>query len=147
MKAKKLLAKENKIKTFSAFWLMWLICSALILSPAFVRLASAEQLEKEVSWYSIYLGQDKIGYIKETGERIKQDGRWYFKTRAESKIFFNRLGKKIEMVVNSEYLETEEGLLKKVLSEQLLSAQPIIIEAEIEKDKVSLKTTVGDRTF
>jgi len=122
--------------------ILWLSLVTLFHQPL-----KAEPRPIDVRWYSIYLGQQKIGYVKETGMRIQQKGIWYFKTVSESRIIFNRLGKKVEMVVNSEYLESEDGRLKKVVSNQLLSAQPVLIEAEVKEDKVSLKTKTGSRAF
>ncbi|HQO76457.1 MAG TPA: hypothetical protein PLB50_07225, partial [Candidatus Saccharicenans sp.] len=94
----------------------------------------------ETHWYLITLGGQKIGYIKGTGQKIKDNGQWFFKSYAESKMAFNRLGKKAEIVSKSEYLETEDGQLKKVVAEMVMSSAPVRVEALVEEGKIVIKT-------
>lgn len=111
-------------------------------------ITASTAIEKaETQWYLITLGGQKIGYIKESGQKIKEDGRWFYKSYNESKMSFNRLGKKAEIISNSEYLETEDGQLKKVVSEMVMSSEPIKVEALVEEGKIVLKTTASGRTF
>ncbi|MGB9893299.1 MAG: transglutaminase-like domain-containing protein [Candidatus Saccharicenans sp.] len=127
--------------------LIFLIIFWLTFSHIFCQSLKTEPQEKDIRWYSIYLGGQKIGFVKETGEKIQEKNLWYFKTITESKIVLNRLGKKIELIFNSVSLEDENGHLKKMLSDQILSSQPIRIEAEVKEAKISLKTTSGGKTF
>ena len=101
----------------------------------------------ETHWYLITLGGQKIGYIKGTGQKIKDNGQWFFKSYAESKMAFNRLGKKAEIVSKSEYLETEDGQLKKVVAEMVMSSAPVRVEALVEEGKIVIKTMASGRTF
>ncbi|MGB9764071.1 MAG: transglutaminase-like domain-containing protein [Candidatus Saccharicenans sp.] len=106
-----------------------------------------EEKIPEVRWYVVKLGQQKIGYLKETVEKVRENDHWDIKSRSEAKMVFNRLGKKAELIFNSEYVESEAGHLIKVISDQVLSSQPIRIEASIEKNRVLIKSTVGGRSF
>jgi len=118
-----------------------------ICFPTHHRFKLAEEPQPEVRWYLIRLGQQKIGYLKETVEKVQEDGHWNFKSRSEAKMVFNRLGKKAELIFNSEYVESESGQLIRVISDQILSSQPMRIEAVVQKDKVLVKSTAGGRTF
>jgi hypothetical protein len=110
--------------------------------------ATAASVEKAgTQWYLITLGGQKIGYIKESGQKVKENGQWFYKSYSESKMAFNRLGKKAEITSKAEYLETEDGQLKKVLSETVMSSEPIKVEALVEEGKIVLKTTASGRTF
>jgi len=114
---------------------------------AFPRGGQLKNTATEVHWYTIMLGDQKVGYYQETVEKIQKDDLLNYKTITESRIVFNRLGKRIELIFNSEYLETEDGSLKKIISDQLMSSQLIKIEAEVQEGKVLLKSTAGGRTF
>lgn len=60
-------------------------------------ITASTAIEKaETQWYLITLGGQKIGYIKESGQKIKEDGRWFYKSYNESKMSFNRLGKRLK---------------------------------------------------
>jgi hypothetical protein len=95
----------------------------------------------------IRLGEQSVGYYKETVESLQKDGHVNFKTITESRIIFNRLGKRIELIFKSTYLEAEDGGLKKVVSDQVMSSQPVRTEVEVQEGKALLKSTVGGRSF
>jgi len=85
--------------------------------------AAALSIEKaETQWYLITLSGQKIGYIKQSGQKIKENGQWFYKSYSESKMSFKPPGKKAEIMSKSEYLETEDGQLKKVVAEIIMSS-------------------------
>ncbi|MGB9907195.1 MAG: transglutaminase-like domain-containing protein [Candidatus Saccharicenans sp.] len=110
------------------------------------ELAPASQASS-TRWYSISLGGETVGYVKETGSRVQKDGRSQWKSITESKIVLKRLGRKVEMSVNYEHLETENGLLLKVISEQMLASSRVRIEIEIKEDRAEIKTMSGGQTY
>ncbi|MDD8021458.1 MAG: transglutaminase-like domain-containing protein, partial [Acidobacteriota bacterium] len=135
------------VSVFSLILFFLMSFSAIYGWPAQAAAISPSVEKAETQWYLITLGGQKIGYIKETGQKIKENGQWFFKSYGESKMTFNRLGKKAEIVSNSEYLETEDGQLKKVVAEMVMSSAPVRVEALVEEGKVIIKTTAGGRTF
>lgn len=114
---------------------------------AYGRQHSPASPESSTRWYSIRLGEETVGYIKETGSRVQQGGRWQWKSITESKIALKRLGQKVEMSVNYEHLETEDGLLQKIISEQVLASSRVRIEIEVKEDRAEIKTLSGGQTF
>jgi len=64
---------------------LWL--SFLAWSPAVLAgLPQVATGEEQCRWYSVHLGQETIGYIKEIGSRIQQDGHWFWKSVTELKL-------------------------------------------------------------
>lgn len=125
---------------------MWL--SFLLWSPGVSEsFCQAAADGSEIRWYSIRLGEEMVGYIKETGSRLQQDGRWFWKSVTESRFFIRRLGQKVEMSVNYEHLETEDGLLKKVSAEQVLAGSRVRTELVVEGDKIRIKTISPSQSF
>jgi hypothetical protein len=110
------------------------------------ELSPASQ-ESSTRWYSICLGGETVGYVKETGSRVQKDGRSQWKSITESKLVLKRLGQKVELSVNYEHLETDEGLLRQVISEQLLASSRVRIEIEIKEDRAEIKTISGGQTY
>lgn len=151
MDRKNFFKKYSCSSAFLTFILIALMTGPALLfstrGPEICLSRLSEEKGPEVRWYIISLGPQKIGYIKETVEKIQEDGLWNFKNRTESKMVFNRLGKKVELIFNSEYVESEDGHLIKVFSDQLLSSQPMKIEAWVQEGKVVVKSTAGGRTF
>lgn len=148
---------EGGLKSGKKRILIWLVLCGLGLSLLFNlwsgqplvhgrQLSEAGQ-ENSTRWYSIHLGQETVGYIKETGTRIKQSSGWQWRSITESKIVLKRLGQKVEMTVSYEHLETEEGLLLKVISEQRLASSLVKVEIKIEEDRVEIRTVSGGKTF
>lgn len=126
--------------------ILWLVC--LAWSPVlFARSDQGGPAKIETRWYSIRLGEETVGYVKETGSRVKQAGRWYWESVTESKIVLNRLGQKVEMQVSYEHLETDEGLLRKITAEQLLAGSRVRTEIEVEADKIKIKNVTGAGSF
>ncbi|MGQ9800584.1 MAG: transglutaminase-like domain-containing protein [Candidatus Saccharicenans sp.] len=111
------------------------------------RQISPESPESSVRWYSIHLGQETVGYIKETGTRVQQGGGWQWRSITETKIVLKRLGQKVEMTVNYEHLETEDGLLRKIIAEQVLGSSRVRTEIEIKEDRAEIKTVSSGQTF
>lgn len=135
------------IAVFSLF-LFFLWSFSVIYGQAAQDIAASPSIEKaETQWYLITLSGQKIGYIKQSGQKIKENGQWFYKSYSESKMSFNRLGKKAEIISKSEYLEIEDGQLKKVVAEMIMSSEPIKVEAQVEEGKIVLKTTASGRTF
>ena len=144
------LRKEKPLFFIVVFSLLlfFLLSFSVIYGQTGQAPAAAPSIEKaETQWYLITLSGQKIGYLKESGQKIKENGQWFYKSYSESKMSFNRLGKKAEITSKAEYLETEDGQLKKVLSETVMSSQPIRVEALVEEGKIVLKTTASGRTF
>lgn len=142
--------KEKHLWFFLVFSLLlfFLLHFPVIYGQTTQAIATAPSPEKaEAQWHLITLNGQKIGYLKEIGQKIKENGQWFYKSYSESKMSFNRLGKKAEITSKAEYLETEDGQLKKVLSETVMSSQPIRVEALVEEGKIVLKTTASGRTF
>ncbi|RFT15738.1 MAG: Transglutaminase domain protein [Candidatus Saccharicenans subterraneus] len=126
--------------------ILWLVI--LAWSPGlFARSVQGEANKEETRWYSIRLGEETVGYVKETGSRLQQAGRWYWKSVTESKIVLRRLGQKVEMRVSYEHLETDEGLLKKITAEQLLAGSRVRTEIEVEEDRAKIKNLTGNQVF
>lgn len=126
--------------------ILWL--ALLAWSPSLLaRSNQGGAAEIETRWYSIRLGEETVGYVKETGSRFQQAGLWYWKSVTESKIVLKRLGQKVEMHVNYEHLETDEGLLKKITAEQLLAGSRVRTEIEVEDDKIKIKNITGNQVF
>jgi len=132
--------------------LLFLLAGVLVVCPVLSPVLfhpedQSKSAAQDVHWYIIRLGDQNVGYYKETVERLIKDGLVNFKTQTESRIILNRLGKRIELIFNSTYFETEDGVLKKVVSEQVMSSQPVKIEVEIHEGKAVLKSAVGGRSF
>lgn len=111
------------------------------------RQLSAAGQESSTRWYSIHLGQEIVGYIKETGTRIKQGSGWQWRSLTESKIVLKRLGQKVEMTINYEHLETEDGFLLKIISEQVLASSRVRTEIEVEEDRAEIRMVSGGKAF
>lgn len=126
--------------------ILWLVI--LAWNPAVLaRSVQGASDEGETRWYSIRLGEETVGYVKETGSRVQQAGRWYWKSATESKIVLRRLGQKVEMNVSYEHLETDDGLLKKITAERLLAGSRVRTEIEVEEDRVKIKNITGNQVF
>ena len=125
----------------------WLSLALVFRVPVLAQAGAAAGPQLETRWFAIFLGQQKVGYIKEYGGPFEENGQKKIKTVSESRMIFNRLGKKIEMVINSENVETESGRLEKVRTEEILSSSVILVEAEVENNLVRLKTTTGGRSY
>jgi len=111
------LRKEKPLFFIAVFSLLlfFLLSFSVIYGQTGQAPAAALSIEKaETQWYLITLSGQKIGYLKESGQKIKENGQWFYKSYSESKMSFNRLGKKAEIMSKSEYLETEDGQLKKL---------------------------------
>lgn len=124
-------------------WLVFLAWSPVV----FARSDQVGAGQGETRWYSIRLGGEAVGYVKETGSRVQQAGRWYWKSITESRIVLKRLGQKVEMHVSYEHLETDDGLLKKITAEQLLAGSRVRTEIEVEDDKIKIKNITGNQVF
>lgn len=140
--------KKNRAAGLRQFSSLLLLLLLIMLKPAVLAGKSLSvRPGSEIRWFSVFIGQEKVGFIKEYGGRLEQNGKKKFRTVSESRIVFNRLGKRIEMVLNSESLESESGLLEKIRTEEILSGQSILIEAEVEEAAVRVKTTAGGRSY
>ncbi|MBC7364918.1 MAG: transglutaminase domain-containing protein [Candidatus Aminicenantes bacterium] len=124
----------------------WLSLALVFRISVLAQAGAAAEPKMEARWYSIFLGQQKVGYIKEYGGSFEENGQKKIKTVSESRMVFNRLGKKIEMIIKSENVETESGWLEKVRTEEILSSSVILVEAEVENNLIRLKTTTGGQT-
>lgn len=101
----------------------------------------------DTRWYKISLGSETIGYIKEAESRVQKDGRWHWRSVSESKITISRLGQKIEMTVKAEHLESEDGRLEKIITDQMLSSSRVRTEILVQENKFEIKTITDKQTF
>ncbi|MGB9835365.1 MAG: transglutaminase-like domain-containing protein [Candidatus Saccharicenans sp.] len=138
--------RPDRFSGFGRLWpLLMVVLLVKILTFAQENLSAAARFETR--WFSVFLGQQKIGFIKEYGGALEEGGRRKFRTTSESRVVLNRLGKKVEMVIKNESLENESGLLEKVRTEEILASQKILVEAEVGESLVRLKTTTGGKSF
>ncbi|MCX8160692.1 MAG: transglutaminase-like domain-containing protein [Candidatus Saccharicenans sp.] len=124
-------------------WLVFLAWSSAGLAHS----AQSTAGERETRWYSVRLGEETVGYVKETGARVQQAGRWHWQSLTESKIVLKRLGQKVEMFVLYEHLETEDGLLEKISADQILAGSRVRTEIEVGLDKIKIKNISGNQSF
>ncbi len=126
--------------------ILWLVL--LAWCPATIaRSVQGGAGEGDTRWYSISLGGETVGYVRETGYRVRQGGRWHWKSETDSKIVLKRLGQKVELFVSYEHLETDDGLLEKVKAEQVLAGSRVRTEIEVEADKIKIKNITGNQVF
>lgn len=144
IKQKKGLGRNRAITRLGT--ILWLVF--LAWSPAlFARSNQGGAAKIEARWYSIGLGGETVGYVKETRSKFQQAGRWHWKSVTESKIVLERLGQKVEMQVSYEHLETDDGLLMKITSEQLLAGSRVRTEIGVEEDRIKIKNVTGAQAF
>ena len=120
-----------------------LLTAGLIL---FVFRPSASASPAGEDWYSVLLGNQKVGYLFQNTERTERGGRPLLRTLSETKMVLNRLGSRVEMSSSAEYFETEDGRLVEVASELKYSAQPVRISARVEDGQVAMRTSTGTST-
>lgn len=144
IKQEKILGRKRVVVRLAIIlWLVFLAWSQVV----FARSDQVGAGQGETRWYSIRLGGEAVGYVKETGSRVQQAGRWYWKSITESRIVLKRLGQKVEMNVSYEHLETDDGLLKKITAEQLLAGSRVRTEIEVEEDRIKIKNMTGNQVF
>ncbi|MDI6698822.1 MAG: transglutaminase-like domain-containing protein [Candidatus Saccharicenans sp.] len=130
---------------FGAAGLAWLFF--LRAGPGLSATMSSGPKEADQRWFKVNLESETIGYIKETGSRVQQSGRWRWRSVSESKITINRLGQKIEMTLRAEYLEREDGRLEKIITDQVLSSSRVRTEIQVLENKFEIKTMTDKQTF
>ncbi len=130
---------------FGAAGLAWLFI--LWTGPGLSGAVSSGPKDADQRWYKVSLESETIGYVKETGSRVQQAGRRCWRSVSESKITISRLGQKIEMTLRAEHLESEDGRLEKIKTDQVLSSSRVRTEIQVLENRFEIKTITDKQTF
>jgi hypothetical protein len=90
------------------------------------------------------LGDQPMGTFT---EKRSQDSARNIVTQVDSDMIFNRIGKKLELRSTSRCLERLAGELVSIDSVSSSSQQPTAIHAVVNKDSISVTTTVGGHSY
>lgn len=119
------------------------------LLPGLLALAmSASAREANVDptdhWLETRLGGTPAGFLHERSSAA-DNGQW--RTKAESRVVLNRMGSQVEIRSSSEYLEDDEGHLRRVNAQIGSSAEMTEVTAEITDDVLRQRATAGGQSY
>ena len=98
-------------------------------------------------WFSLSLGGQKIGYLREASALESSGAAASKETRVEMMLTLNRLGNKVEMATITTTREDSSGRLLSVKSEMRSSAQVIRSEGTVGGREIRLTTWSGDTPY
>ena len=112
----------------------------LLLTMAALSAAGAEE-----RWYSVYIGDQKVGYIVQSRTENSQGLQPVIETSVESRTELNRLNNRVELYFKGSYIESSLGELIAFRGESRLSSQTVKTEVEVNPGELVIRTMLGDK--
>ncbi|MEM8756399.1 MAG: hypothetical protein AAGF47_01280, partial [Planctomycetota bacterium] len=113
----------------------------LLTMLLFASLALSASAETE-RYYAVYLGDQRAGWLREREERDEET----IRSMAEMRFAVGRGSAKIEIRIETEFIETTDHRPIRMSSSQAIAAAPVVTEYEFGDSAVRITTRQGDTT-